>query len=182
METLLRVLLVEDSEDDAELILRELRRGGLKAIFARVDTPEAMKEALQKQEWDVIISDYLMPRFDAMAALNVLKTFDIDIPFIVVSGSTGEDTAVAAMKAGVNDYIMKNNLPRLFPVVERECLAAQMRRDKKAAEKKLAEDTAARVKELKLINEVAMGNELKLIEREKEVNTLLKELGRPTKY
>jgi len=182
METPLRVLLVDDSEDDAELVLRELRRGGVQAIYTRVDTPEAMKEALQKREWDVVISDYLMPRFDALAAFNVLKMTELDIPFIVVSGSTGEDTAVAAMKAGVNDYIMKNNLLRIYPVVERECLAAQMRRDKKAAEKNLSTETAQRINEMKLINEVAMGNELKLIEREKEINALLKELGRPAKY
>ncbi|KCZ71451.1 PAS domain S-box [Candidatus Methanoperedens nitroreducens] len=137
MGTLLRVLIIEDSEDDVLLVVRELRRGGYDPVFERVDTAEAMSEALEKKTWDVIISDYVMPQFSSLEALRLLQKSGLDLPFIIVSGKIGEDTAVEAMKAGANDYIMKDNLARLVPAIEREMREAEVRREKKRADEKL---------------------------------------------
>ena len=109
MSRQLRVLIVDDSVDDAELVVRALRQNGHEPKCNRVDTPEAMRAALAQQDWDVVIADYSMPRFDGIAALKILKTTHPDIPFILVSGTIGEDIAVEAMKAGASDYILKNN-------------------------------------------------------------------------
>ena len=125
----LRVLIVEDSEDDAIFLLHELRKGGYDVTFERVDTAPAMSEALDKQTWDIVIADYIMPHFSAPDALILLKAREIDLPFIVVSGKIGEDIAVATMKAGAHDYIMKNNLKRLVAAVERELRDAVERQD-----------------------------------------------------
>jgi len=102
----LRALIVEDSEDDALLVIRELKRGGYDTTFERVETAEAMTAALKKQAWDVIIVDYKMPHFSAPAALELLKKTGLDLPSIVVSGTVGEETAVTTMKAGAHDYLM----------------------------------------------------------------------------
>ncbi|HEY9634281.1 MAG TPA: ATP-binding protein [Coleofasciculaceae cyanobacterium] len=134
MNNLLRVLLVEDSEDDAELLVHELERGGYNPIYERVDTPAAMSTALDKEQWDIIIADYTLPSFSAPAALNLLKEKELDLPFIIVSGSIGEDIAVAAMKAGAHDYLMKDKLARLAPAVERELREAIERRRRREAE------------------------------------------------
>ncbi len=123
----LKVLFVEDNEDDSELLNLELESRGYSIIYERVDTITAMEEALERQQWDVILSDYSMPKFGAPAALRLLQTKRLDIPFIVVSSSIGEETAVALMKAGAHDYLSKNNLVRLLPVVEREIREAKMR-------------------------------------------------------
>ena len=110
----LRVLLGEDSSDDALLLLRELRRGGYaKVVHERVETPEAMEEARGREPWDVVISDYYMPRFRAPDALALLRGRGSDAPFIIVSGKVGEELAVEAMRAGAHDYIMKHNMRRL---------------------------------------------------------------------
>ena len=123
----LRVLLVEDSEDDAELLQRELRR-----VYAlsmdRVDTSQAMQRALNDQEYDIVISDHVMPKFSSTAALAVLKASGKDLPFIIVSGTIGEELAVEAMKAGASDYVLKGNLTRLLPAIEREVADARVRR------------------------------------------------------
>ncbi len=137
MNKLLRVLIVDDSEDDTLLLVRKLKRDGFNPTFERVDTPEAMEDALSKNTWDIILSDYNMPRFDAFAALAILKKSGIDIPFIIVSGAIGEETAVAAMKAGAHDYIMKDNLARLVAAIERELGEAQIRHKKRETEKQL---------------------------------------------
>jgi len=137
MSTPLSALIVEDSEDDALLLLRELRRGGYEVTSERVDTAEAMRAALARQRWDIIFCDYSMPQFNAFAALDVFKATDLDVPFIIVSGAIGEETAVAAMKAGAHDYIMKGNLPRLVPAVERELRDAEVRRERKREQKRL---------------------------------------------
>lgn len=129
----LRVLIVEDSEDDAELLVCELERSGYNLISERVDTPGAMKAALA-QTWDIVIADYTMPNFSAPAALALLKEKALDLPFIIVSGSIGEDTAVAAMKAGAHDYVMKGKLARLTPAVERELREANERQKRLEAE------------------------------------------------
>lgn len=127
----LRVLIIEDSEDDTLLLLRELRKGGYGPVYDRVETPEAMMEVLAKQEWDIIISDYVLPQFSGLAALDVLRESGQDLPFIIVSGNIGEDIAVGAMKAGAHDYIIKGNLKRLIPAIERELREAEVRRDHK---------------------------------------------------
>ena len=133
----LRVLLVEDSEDDTLLLLRELRRGGYEPVCERVDTAAAMEAALEEQAWDIVISDHSMPAFSSSAALELLRRKGfVDVPFIIVSGQIGEDVAVAAMKAGAHDYIMKDNLARLNTAIERELREAEVRRERRRAEEK----------------------------------------------
>lgn len=138
----LRVLIVEDSEDDTILLLRELKRGGYDPIFERVDTSATMIDVLEKQTWDILISDYSMPHFSAPEALKLLHKSGLDLPFIILSGKIGEDTAVAVMKAGAHDYIMKNNMTRLIPAIERELQEAKIRREHKLAEEALQESEA----------------------------------------
>ncbi len=133
----LRLLVVEDSEDDLLLLLRELRGGGYDPSFYRVETSHDMKEALARQTWDLIISDYIMPRFSGIAALKMARQHGSDIPFIIVSGKIGEETAVDAMKAGAHDYIVKGNLSRLVPAVDRELREAERRRKSREAEDEL---------------------------------------------
>ncbi len=140
MSPSIRVLLVEDSPDDAELLLCALRDGGYDLTYERVDTAAAMTAALAQQPWDLIISDYAMPQFDALAALALLQESGLDLPFLIVSGAIGEDTAVAAIKAGAHDYIMKDNLARLLPAVARELREAVGRRERRRAEEQLLYD------------------------------------------
>ena len=123
----LRVLLVEDSEDDALLIVRELRKGGYTPEWARVDTAEGLEHALGSGAWDIVITDHNMPRFSSQAALVILKQSNMDVPIIIVSGSIGEDIAVEAMKGGAHDYIMKDRLARLVPAIDRELREAKNR-------------------------------------------------------
>ncbi len=130
----LRVLIVEDSEDDALLLLRELQRGGYVPDMQRVDTACAMEVALREQSWDLIIADHNMPGFDSRQALELARRFDANIPFILVSGSVGEEVAVDAMKSGAHDYVMKHNLTRLIPAIERELREAENRRAHQRAE------------------------------------------------
>src|SRR5918998_991909 len=131
----LRVLLVEDSEDDALLLVRMLRRGGYDPAWERVDTPAAMEAALDGRSWDLIISDHSMPAFSSLAALRLLRRKGfVDLPFIIVSGRIGEDAAVSAMKAGADDYLMKDNPARLNSAIERELRDAEVRRSCREAE------------------------------------------------
>src|ERR671915_475607 len=121
MSVALKVLLVEDSEDDALLLVRMLRRGGYDPTWERVETAAAMEATLLGRSWDLVISDHSMPAFSSLAALELLRNKGfVDLPFIIVSGQIGEDAAVAAMKAGAHDYIMKDNLTRLNTAIERE--------------------------------------------------------------
>lgn len=129
----LRALVVEDSEDDVELLLQELRRGGYSPDHIRVDTPETMSAELKKGNWDIVYADFTMPRFNAFAALALLHDTGLDIPFIIVSGTIGEDRAVTAMKAGAHDYILKDNMKRLVPATERELRDMLVRRERKEA-------------------------------------------------
>ncbi len=139
MNTPLRLLVVEDSEDDALLLARRLRQAGYEPMLERVETPEAMAAALDRQAWDVILADYTMPHFSGLDALRLLKERSLDIPFIIVSGTIGEETAVAAMKAGAHDYVRKDNLARLIPAIEREIREAAGRRARLDAERALRE-------------------------------------------
>lgn len=133
----LRVLLIEDSENDAELLLLELRRSGYEVESERVETRANMQAMLSEKEWEVILSDYTLPQFSAPQALEVLKTSGLDIPFIILSGTIGEETAVAALKAGANDFLIKGKYARLGPVIERELREAESRRDRKRAEEQI---------------------------------------------
>lgn len=133
-EKLLRALIVEDSEDDALLLKRQLQSGGYKVESQRVDTSDAMKAALEQQSWDIVFADYTMPQFDGLSALRLLRETNSDMPFIFVSGTIGEDTAVMAMRAGAQDYIMKGRSKRLLPAVERELQEAETRRARRRTE------------------------------------------------
>lgn len=123
----LSVLIVEDSDDDAVLLVRALQRGGFNLNWQRVETPESLRTALTQHTWDLLLVDYRLPSFDAHLALQIYHQAGLDIPFIVVSGKVGEDTAVEVMKAGAHDYLMKSNLTRLPEAVRRELREAQVR-------------------------------------------------------
>ena len=138
-KTPLRVLIIEDSEFDARILVNTLRQGGYQPAFQRVDTAEALRAALNNAQWDIILSDYNMPNFSAPAALKIALESGFDLPFIIISGGIGEDVAVAAMKAGANDYLMKGNLARLAPAVERELREAEIRAARRRAEEALRE-------------------------------------------
>jgi len=140
MSKILRVLNVEDSEQDAALLTRLLSRSGSEIVSDRVYTPEAMTEALESREWDVVLCDYSMPKFNALAALALMKGMKIDIPFIVISGSVGEAVAVEAMRAGAHDYLMKDNLVRLVPTIVRELQEAENRRSRRRVEEQLRDE------------------------------------------
>ena len=126
--------MVEDSEDDALLIIRELKKGGYNPVYERVETAAAMKKALKEKQWDIILCDYKMPKFNAPSAIAVLKETNIDIPLIIVSGTIGEETAIECMRLGAHDYIMKTNLSRLCPAIARELEDAKVRNKQKQAE------------------------------------------------
>jgi diguanylate cyclase (GGDEF)-like protein len=133
-----RVVLIEDSEIDAKLVLRELTEAGYTIVSEQVDTEDALVEALERHgPWDIALADYTMPRFSGTAALAVLRDRHPEMPFIFVSGTIGEDIAVEAMRAGAHDYIMKGNLKRLVPAVERELREAAVRRSRRRAEERL---------------------------------------------
>ncbi len=134
----LRVLIVEDSEDDARLLLRELRRGGFEPACERVEDADAMSAALGKGTWDAILCDYSLPKFSAPAALRLMKIAGLDLPFILVSGVIGEEKAVEVMKAGAQDFILKDKLARLVPAIERELAEALVHRERKRAEQQAA--------------------------------------------
>jgi DNA-binding NtrC family response regulator len=124
----LRALIVEDNEHDALLLVRELSRGGYEPIVERVETAGAMRAALEGQPWDIVLADYALPSFSAPAALSLLQESRRDIPFIIVSGTVGEETAVEAMRAGAHDFMIKGTLARLLPAIEREVREAERRR------------------------------------------------------
>jgi PAS domain S-box-containing protein len=130
----LRVLIVEDSVNDTFFIVRELQRGGCQVEFERVETPLTMQSALKVGNWDLIISDYLMPHFGGAAALALYKQSGSDVPFIVVSGALGDEIAVEMLKYGAHNFVSKDNLPRLVPVVIQEMRAAQDRRIRRETE------------------------------------------------
>jgi FixJ family two-component response regulator len=142
----LRVLIVEDSDDDARLLLRELDRAGYQPTYERVETPAAMAVALDRQPWELVIGDYSMPAFSGPAALALLRARDLDTPFIFVSGTIGEEVAIEAMRAGAQDFITKGNLRRLIPAIERELRDTVVRRERRRAQAALLE--RARLAEL----------------------------------
>jgi PAS domain S-box-containing protein len=135
----LRVLIVEDSEDDVLLIIRELKKGGFNPIYERVETAAAMRKALKEKQWDIILCDYKLPQFSAPSAIALLKETNIDIPILIISGKIGEDTAAECMLVGAQDYIMKNNMSRLCPAIARELDEADSRNKRKQMEQALSQ-------------------------------------------
>jgi len=133
----LRVLIVEDSESDATLVLRELQKAGYSPTHRRVETAKEMTDALESEDWDIVLSDYVLPEFGGLAAIKLVQQKDPNLPLIIISGQIGEDTAVAAMKAGAQDYIIKGNLKRLGAAIERELAEAENRRQRKKAEEEV---------------------------------------------
>jgi diguanylate cyclase (GGDEF)-like protein len=136
--TPLRLLQVEDTEDDAALVAAALIRAGYQVVARRVDTADALRRELNDADWDLVIADYTMPGFSGTSALAIVREQHPDLPFIFVSGTIGEDTAVAAMRTGAHDYIMKANLARLAPAVERELRDAAVRRERHLADQRVA--------------------------------------------
>lgn len=128
MSRTLRLLVIEDSEDDALLIVHELRRGGFQASWERVETASSLEAALQREAWDAITCDWVMPQLSGPVALDILRRHGALAPVIVVSGQVGEEFAVTAMKAGARDFIGKQRLARLVPAIERELQEAEQRR------------------------------------------------------
>jgi PAS domain S-box-containing protein len=134
MNTYLNILMVEDSEDDALLIIEDLSRGCIIANCERVQTEQAMSEALDRQAWDIIIADYSLPHFSGMKALELAQRKDPDIPLILISGVLREEDAVEALRAGARDFVSKDNLSRLCSAVQREVTEAEGRRERRRAE------------------------------------------------
>lgn len=137
MNSTLRILFIEDSESDALLLLREIQRAGYEVEWERVQTAEDIQSALVRQEWDAILCDYSMPRMDAPQALKILKSSGLDIPFIIVSGTIGEEAAISALKAGANDFLIKGKFARLLPAIEREIKDAHLRHEQKTIQSEL---------------------------------------------
>lgn len=133
MSRKIHILLVEDSEDDAVFVVRELQRGGYETVFQRVETAPGFNAALAAGGWDVIIADYNLPEFSGVEALRLMQQAGQDLPFIIVSGAIGEEAAVAVMKSGAHDYVLKRELARLVPAVEREIRDARVRRERREA-------------------------------------------------
>ncbi len=138
----IRVLIVEDSEDDALLLVRQLRNYGFDPTFERVDTAEAMNAAFDGRTWDIVLSDFVIPGFGGLEAIKLLRQKGFDIPIMIVSGKIGEETAVKCMKASANDYVMKENLRRLGPAVERELQETENRRILRIVEDRLKQTDA----------------------------------------
>jgi signal transduction histidine kinase len=134
MGNLLRVLIVEDSEDDSQVMLREMRRGGYEVEHQRVETQSAMQAALSQGGWDLVLCDYTLPHFSARDALQILQTSELDLPFIVISGTIAEESAVEMLKAGAHDFIVKGRFARLLPAIERERKDAETRHLRRAVE------------------------------------------------
>jgi signal transduction histidine kinase len=133
----LRVLLIEDNDLDAQLLVRELRRGGYEVAYERVETEAALEAALRQQGWDLVVSDFSMPELDAPRALAIFKEQQLDVPFVIVSGTVDEVTAVASMRAGAHDFIAKGKLARLLPVVERELREVEGRAERRHMQEQL---------------------------------------------
>jgi diguanylate cyclase (GGDEF)-like protein/PAS domain S-box-containing protein len=136
----LRVLLVEDSEDDAALLRRHLVRGGYDPYIARVESAQEMDRLLDEQPWDLVIADYTLPQFSAVQALSLLQAKELDFPFLILSGTIGEETAVEAMRAGAHDYVMKGKSARLLPAIVRELREARGRETRRVAQRALREN------------------------------------------
>ena len=143
MNRQLQILLIEDNESDVILLQRTLEKSELLAQYLVVKNALGMQAALQQKEWDLVISDYRLPDFDGEAALGIAKAFDSELPFILVSATVGEEIAIKMMKAGVNDYLMKDNLVRLGVVVKKELAEAKIRKERKMLDNALNQISTA---------------------------------------
>jgi anti-sigma regulatory factor (Ser/Thr protein kinase)/DNA-binding response OmpR family regulator len=162
----IRVLIVEDSEPDARLMMRELRKADLEPSYVRVETPEAMRSALQQGDWDLIIADYTMPHFSGSDALRLLNKTRRDIPFILVSGTVPQDVAIEMMKIGAQDFIMKRELARLAPAVARELRTSQILRERRHAEEALEEEQQHRLEFYRRTIQAATDGKLMICDRQ----------------
>ena len=133
----LRLLMIEDNPDDEALVLRAIRKGGFNVEHVRVENSEDLLTVLRNKDWDIVLSDYQMPEFNGLAALKIVKDRNKDLPFIIVSGTIGEEVAVEAMRSGAQDYLMKDNLNRLVPAIRRELGDADERRALREAQRTL---------------------------------------------
>jgi signal transduction histidine kinase len=153
--TPLRALLLEDNEHDALILVRHLKQGGYEVDFERVETQATFEESLDRGEWDLVFADYVLPGYSGLAALKEVQKRELDVPFIVVSGKIGEETAVDAIKAGAHGYVLKSNFVRLASVVDRELRESKERQDHRRGQKQLALQTLAlaeRTRELERSN------------------------------
>ncbi|MDX2302213.1 MAG: response regulator [Microscillaceae bacterium] len=142
MDSMIKILLIEDSEDDAMLIQREFIKSQIVQVCTRIETKERLIEMLHRENWDIVISDYTLPQLDGLTALHLVNQISPGLPFILVSGKVGEELAVEVMKAGADDYIMKDNLKRLAPAVLRAINEAEIRKRHQLAEIKIRENEA----------------------------------------
>src|SRR5918996_6032621 len=137
MGKLIRALLVDDSDDDAQLLLREIRQAGYTVEYHRVDTATALASALSEKNWDVVLAEYKMPSLNGNDALRLFKRANLDCPFIIVSNAISDETGATTMQRGAHDYVMKGNLRRLLPAIDRELQQAEIRRLGKGAHERL---------------------------------------------
>jgi signal transduction histidine kinase len=177
----IRALLVEDSEDDALLLILQLKKTGYQPVYKRVETIAELRKALDKSKWDIVIADYFLPEFSGLDTLKILQQRNLDIPCLIVSGKMGEETAVEAMKAGARDYIMKDNLSRLGPAIERELQESVSRRQRRLAEEKLRETNALKSElEKKIRQELELFNHKIIQAQEEERKRIVRDLHEDT--
>ena len=185
MNSCINLLVIEDSQADFRLIVRHLEKHGLAARCHPVADVEELEAAIEKGGWDAVLSDYSVPKLDFQHTLGVFRARHPDLPLILVSGSIGEEKAVELLKMGVWDFVLKDNLTRLVPAIERGLQDAADRRERKRAEETLrqqAEELRLRNEELERFNKVTVGRELRMVELKAEINALLKTAGQPAKY
>lgn len=153
MSEAIQVLIVDDSEADALLLVEEIEKEHFAVTYERVETAAEMRSALERSGWQLILCDYCMPTFDALGALETYRASDLDIPFIVVSGYMGEQTAVAVMRAGAHDYLLKDNLLRLGSAISRELREAENRLQRRQALKAITESEKRLQEQARLLRE-----------------------------
>gem|GEM_PF-1107695 len=174
----LNILSLEDSLRDFEIICERLIEEGFKMKISRVEKESDFASALRNANWDIILADFKLPGFNAFAALRISKEIRPDIPFICVSGSIGEETAIDLIKSGAVDYVLKDRLARLPVAINRSLQDAK----EKLARRKAEEELKQRMDELLRFHNLAVGRELRMIELKKEVNELLRNAGQDEKY
>ena len=177
-ETELNILSLEDSLRDFEIIRERLLDEGFKMNLIRVEKENDFVLSLQKSKWDIILADFRLPGFDAFTALRFSQEISPDVPFVCVSGSIGEETAIELIKSGAEDYVLKDSLARLPFAINRALDGAKDKKARRQAEEALKE----RVDELQQFHDLTVGRELRMIELKKEVNALLGKSGEHEKY